>query len=90
LGPLTTSSIAGNNLNPRGRRLTSATVQQLLCLRIRQQNDFITLGTRLIRQAVLLHNGDSNSESDSDDGGVPLGDAEDNFTHTFETICTYM
>jgi hypothetical protein len=90
LGPFTIPSIAGKNLNPRRRRLTSAAVQQLLCLRIRQKSDFITLGTRLIRQAVLPHNGDSNSESESQDGGVPLGDGEDNFTHTFETICTYI
>lgn len=75
-------SIAGNTLNPRRRRLTSATVQQLLCLRSWQQSGVITLDTRLIRQAVLSHNGDSDSESDgddSDDGGVPLGDGEGSF-----------
>ncbi|RYF41222.1 MAG: hAT transposon family protein, partial [Cytophagaceae bacterium] len=67
-------SIAGNTLNPRRRRLTSAAVQQLLCLRSWQQSGVITLDTRLIRQAVLSHNGDSDSESDGDDGGVPLCD----------------
>ena len=72
-------SIAGNTLNPRRRRLTSAAVQQLLCLRSWQQSDVITLDTRLIRQAVLPHNGDSDSESDGDGGGVPLGHDEDNF-----------
>jgi hypothetical protein len=72
-------SIAGNTLNPRRRRLTSAAVQQLLCLRSWQQSDVITLDTRLIRQAVLPHNGDSDSESDSNDGGVPLSYSEDNF-----------
>lgn len=72
-------SIACNTLNPRRRRLTSAAVQQLLCLRSWQQRDVITLDTRLIRQAVLPHNGDGDSESDVDGGGMPLGDSEDNF-----------
>lgn len=75
-------SIAGNTLNPHRRRLTSAAVQQLLCLRSWQQSGVITLDTRLIRQAVLSHNSDSDSESDgddSDDGGVPLGDGEGSF-----------
>jgi hypothetical protein len=63
----------------RRRRLTSTAVQQLLCLRSWQQSDVITLDTRLIRQAVLPHNGDSDSESDGDDGDVPLCDGEDEF-----------
>lgn len=46
-------SIAGNNMNPRRRCLTSDATQQLMCLRSWQRSEVITLDKRLIRQAVL-------------------------------------
>jgi hypothetical protein len=80
-------SIAGNNMNPRRRRLTSDAVQQLLCLRSWQRSEVITLDTRLIRQAVLPTgasgsdssdgingNGDSDGDGNGDDEGVDDGE----------------
>ena len=46
-------SIAGSVLQPSRRRLTSAAMQWLLCLRSWQKSEIITLDQRLLRAAVL-------------------------------------
>ena len=46
-------SIAGSVLQPSRRRLTSAVMEWLLCLRSWQKSEIITLDQRLLRAAVL-------------------------------------